>query len=327
LAPPRPYWKGYLKLSLVSCPIAIYSAVASGERIAFRQINRATGHRLRQQLVDEGTKEPVDAAEKARGYEVSKGAYLLVEDDELDALAIESSHTIDIDQFVFRAEIDERYLDSPYYLVPDDHVGEEAFAVIREAMREKGMVALGRVVLGKRERVMMLQPWGKGVMGTTLRYPYEVRDASAYFDDLRDISIPKDMLSLADHILETKRGAFDPQTFVDRYEEAVVDLLRKKQAGMPAPKAPEATRPANVVNLFEALKRSLDAEQKQKGEPPQSAARPAPPAKKPKKRAEGQRELLLPIAGKGVSKPAATDMAPAPKKAPARSGGARRKAS
>ena len=210
MAPPRPYWKGYLKLSLVSCPIALYTATSSGERVAFRQINKKTGNRLRQQLVDEGTGEPVDPDEKGRGYEVDKGVYLQVEDEELDAIAIESSHTIDIDSFVPKSEVDERYIDSPYYLVPENKVALEAFAVIRDAMLGKGMVALGRVVLSKRERVIMLQPRGKGLLGATLRYPYEVRDEGIYFGDIGDVQIPKDMLALAEHILESKAAAFDP---------------------------------------------------------------------------------------------------------------------
>jgi DNA end-binding protein Ku len=151
MAPPRPYWKGYLKLSLVSCPIALYTATSPGERVAFRQINKKTGNRLRQQLVDEETGEPIAPDDKGRGYEVDKGVYLRVEDEELDAIAIESSHTIDIDSFVPKSEIDERYIDSPYYLIPENKVALEAFAVIRDAMRDKNMVALGRVVLSKRE--------------------------------------------------------------------------------------------------------------------------------------------------------------------------------
>ena len=172
---PRAYWKGYLKLSLVSCPIALHTATSASERIAFRQINKKTGNRLRQQLVDELTREPVAAEDKGRGYEYAKGAYVTVDDDELDAIAIESNHTIDIDKFVPHADIDERYFDSTYYVTPNDEVGQEAFAVIRDAMRGKEMVALGRVVLAKRERVIMLQPWEKGLMGTTLHYPYEIR--------------------------------------------------------------------------------------------------------------------------------------------------------
>jgi DNA end-binding protein Ku len=182
--PARPYWKGYLKLALVSCPIALYSAASSSERVAFRQINKKTGNRLRQQLVDEVTREPVESQDKGRGYEYAKNAYIQVEDEELDAIAVESNHTIEIDKFVPRDQIDERYLDSPYYLLPNDQVGQEAFAVIREAMRGKKMVALGRVVLAKRERIIMLQPWGKGLMGATLRYGYEVRDQKEFFDDL-----------------------------------------------------------------------------------------------------------------------------------------------
>src|SRR5271166_5641321 len=170
MAPARPYWKGYLKLSLVSCPIALYTASSSTERVSFKQINKKTGNRLRQQLVDEVTREPVDSEDKGRGYEYSKGAYLPVDDDELDAIAVESNHTVEVDTLVPRDQIDERYLDSPYYIVPNDNVGEEAFAVVREAMRGKGMVALARIVLAKRERVIMLEPFEKGLVGTTLRY-------------------------------------------------------------------------------------------------------------------------------------------------------------
>ena len=228
MAPARPYWKGYLKLSLVSCPIALYTGTSSTERVSFRQINKKTGNRLRQQLVDEVTREPVEGEDKGRGYEYAKNAYIPVDDDELDAIAIESNHTIEIDSFVPREQIDERYLDSPYYITPDGQVGQDAFAVIREAMRGKDMVALGRVVLAKRERVIMLQPWDKGLMATTLRYPYEIRDAKEYFDDIPDVKVEPDMLKLAQHILQSKATDFDPSQFVDHYEEAVVDMLKKK---------------------------------------------------------------------------------------------------
>jgi len=291
MAPARPYWKGYLKLSLVSCPVAIYSAVSSSERITFRQINKTTGNRIRQQLVDEETQEPIEPADKGRGYEVSKGVYVMVEDDELEAVAIESSHTIDIDSFVPRSQIDKRYLDNPYYIVPDDKVGQEAFAVIRDAMRGKDMVALGRVVISKRERVVMLEAFDKGLMGTTLRYPYELRDAATYFDDIPDVKIPKEMLALAEHILDSKKADFKPEQFADRYEEALVDMLRKKQAGMPAQKAAPMQKPAVIINLFDALRQSMAQEQK-----PSTAAAARP--KKTKKPAPGQRELLLPISGK-----------------------------
>ena len=233
MAPARPYWKGYLKLSLVSCPIALYTGTSSTERVSFRQINKKTGNRLRQQLVDEVTREPVEGEDKGRGYEYAKNAYIPVDDDELDAIAIESNHTIEIDSFVPREQIDERYLDSPYYITPDGQVGQDAFAVIREAMRGKGMVALGRVVLAKRERVIMLQPWDKGLMATTLRYPYEIRDAKEYFDDIPEVKVEPEMLKLAQHILQSKATDFDPSQFVDHYEEAVVKMIKKKQAGMP----------------------------------------------------------------------------------------------
>src|SRR5262249_50782197 len=158
----RPYWKGYLKLALVSCPIALHAACSSAERIAFRQINKATGNRLRQQLIDEETGEPVAPEHKGRGYEVAKGQYLIIEDAELEAIEIESTHTIEIDSFVPRSEIDQRFFDSSYYVMPSEPVGQEAFAVIREAMRGQGMVALGRLVLSKRERVIALEPYDKG---------------------------------------------------------------------------------------------------------------------------------------------------------------------
>ena len=297
MAAVRPYWKGYLKLSLVSCPIALYTGTSSTERVSFRQINKKTGNRLRQQLVDEVTREPVEAEDKSRGYEYAKNAYIPVDDDELDAIAIDSNHTIEIDSFVPREQIDERYLDSPYYIAPNDPAGQEAFAVIREAMRGKGMAALGRVVLAKRERVIMLEPWDKGLMGTTLRYPYEIRDAKEYFDTIPNIQLEPDMLKLAEHILQSKATDFDPSQFVDRYEEAVVGMLKTKQAGMPVPREHGASQPQNVVNLMDALRRSI-AEEKAATTPP----------KKARKRAEGQGEMLLPIAGKkgkeAESKPA-----------------------
>jgi DNA end-binding protein Ku len=295
VAPARPYWKGYLRLSLVSCPIAVYTATSSTERVSFRQINKKTGNRLRQQLVDDVTREPVESGDKGRGYEYEKNAYLMVEDDELDAVAIESTHTIDISSFVPRDEIDERYLDSPYYIAPNDQVGQDAFAVIREAMREKGVVALGRIVLAKREHVIMLQPWEKGLMGTTLRYPYEIRDAKDYFDDIPDTKIAPDMLKLAEHIVETKEADFDPSEFVDHYEEAVVEMLKKKQAGATVLRGKSAEPAPNVINLMDALRRSVATDKS-----PKKTA-----AKKGRKRIEGQREMLLPIAGKKSKEAAA----------------------
>src|SRR5271163_1322513 len=275
----RPYWKGYIKLALVSCPIALYTASSSSERVAFRQINKKTGNRLRQQLVDDATREPVEAADKGRGYEYAKNSYLMIEDEEIESIEVESNHMIEIDSFVPRSEIDERYLDSPYYIGPNDPVGQEAFAVIREAMRGKDMVALGRVVLAKRERVIMLQPWDKGLMATTLRYPYEIRDAKEYFDDIPDVKVEPDMLRLAQHILQSKATDFDPSQFVDHYEEAVVAMLKKKQAGLPVSRERATPRPQNVANLMDALRRSI-AEERAASTPP----------KKGRQRPEGQTE-------------------------------------
>lgn len=285
---PRAYWKGYLKLSLVSCPIALSPATSSSERISFRQINKQTGNRLRQQLVDEVTREPVEAADKGKGYEVDKGVFIEVDDDELEAIEVESKHTVEIDRFVPAAQIDKRFYDSPYYVAPTVSVGQEAFAVIRDAMRDKRMVALGRIVLAKRERVIALEPYGKGLLGTTLRYAYEVRKPEEYFDGIQDIKVPGEMLKLAEHIVDTKKGDFEPAEFEDHYETALVELLRKKQAGFKPPKHKEqAAAPRNVINLMDALRRSVAAER---------GAAPAQ-GKKGRKRVEGQREMLLPIEG------------------------------
>ena len=317
---PRAYWKGHLKLSLVSCPIALNPATTSSERVSFRQINKQTGNRLRQQLVDEVTREPVDAADKGRGYEVDKGVYIQIEDDEVEALEIESKHTIEIDNFVPAEQIDKRYYDSPYYIVPNDDVGQEAFAVIREAMRGKGMVALGRIVLHKREHVIALEPFGKGLLGTTLHYAYEVRKAEDYFSGISDIKVPAEMLKLAEHILDTKKGDFDPAQFEDHFENALVELLRKKQAGFELPKSKEVAEPArNVISLMDALRRSVQKERTPQAEKPaaqaQKANAPADKAKKGRKRVAGQTELLLPIQGKGTAREAAAAKArPAAKK-------------
>ena len=301
MPPPRPFWKGYLKLSLVSCPIALYTATSSSERVTFRQINKKTGNRLRQQLVDEESGEPIDPEDKGRGYEVEKGAYLRVEDEELGAIAVESSHTIDIDCFVSKSEIDERYVDSPYYLVPENKVALEAFAVIRDAMRGKGMVGLGRVVLSKRERVVMLQPRGSGLLGTTLRYPSEVRDEEIYFGDIAEVKISKDMLALAEHILESKAAKFDSSKFHDRYEAAIVTMINEKKAGLPVSKQLELPRVVAGTDLMAALRQSIE---RAKETVPKQAAAVAPKGKKAAKRNAGQREMLLPIAG-GAQKEAA----------------------
>src|SRR5438093_5774291 len=248
------------------CPCSIRPRVASQcgvlpvADVPLRQINKATGNRLRQQPIDEETREPVAPEHKGRGYEVAKGEYLMIEDAELEAIEIESSHTVEIDSFVPRSAIDQRFFDSPYYVMPSAPVGQEAFAVIREAMRGKGMVALGRLVLAKRERVIALEPYAKGLLGTTLRYPYEVRKAEDYFCDLPDLTIASDMRKLAEHILDSKAAEFDPATFRDRYEEALLAHLKAKQAGAGHERNPRFAAPRRGTNPWEGRRRSAPGE-------------------------------------------------------------------
>ena len=304
---PRPYWKGYLKLSLVSCPVALYPATSEREKVSFHQLNKNTGNRIKYRKVDADSGEEVESSDIIKGYEVGKGEYIEVEPEELEAVAIESKRVIDIEEFVPKTEIDGVYLNSPYYLVPDGDVGSQAFAVIREAIKKEAMVAIAKVVFTSREHVIALEPRGKGLLGVTLRYPYEVRNEKDYFDDIPDEKIPKDMLQLATHIVGSKAGHFDPRKFDDRYEQALVDLLKKKQSGQKIERPKEAG-PAKVINLMDALRKSVQAGGK-------SPAR----GKKGGKRVAGQTEMLFPIAGNKKAAAAASS-----KKA-ARSG-ARRKA-
>jgi DNA end-binding protein Ku len=254
--PPRSSWKGYLKLSLVSCPVALYPTSTTTERIRFNTLNRKTGNRVKRQFIDAETGQVVENEDQVRGHEIARGQYIMIEDDELSAIALESTHTIDIESFAPRSSIDERYLDTPYYIAPDDRVGQEAFAVIRETMRKKKMVGIARVVLQRRERILMIEPLGKGLLATSLRYSNEVRQADAYFEDVPDVTLSDEMIDLASHIIERKQAPFDPSQFNDRYENAMVELIKSKQAGKPIQSA-QAPRPANVINLMDALRRSI----------------------------------------------------------------------
>ena len=260
----------------MSCAVALYGASSSSERVSFNTLNRKTGNRLKQNLVDSVSGEPVDTADRVKGYQVSKGQYVMVEDSDLEALKIESNKTIELETFVPQAEIDEIYVDSPYYLAPDDKVAEEAFAVIREAMARKKMVGIGRVVLSRRERMLMLQPRGNGMLATTLRYPYEVRQDAEYFSHIPDSKLPAEMLDIAQEIIARKASHFEPDKFTDRYEETVVEMLRAKQAGQTFA-TPQVSEPGNVVDIMEALKRSLRASGGESG----AARRPPAPSKKP----------------------------------------------
>jgi DNA end-binding protein Ku len=254
---PRPYWKGYLKLSLVSCPVALYPAATQAEKTHFHQINTRTGNRLRQQMIDEETGRVVESGQKGRGYELSKGRYVQIEEEELKAVELESTHTIDIDSFVPKDEIDERFIEKPYYVVPNDESGLEAFSVIRDAMEDKGKVALARVVMAHREHILAIQPYGKGLLGVTLRYPYELHEPNAYFRGIRAKRMPRDMVSLASHILDSKAGHFDPSKFKDQYETALKALVRRKAKGKPIARPKEKEEPSNVINLMDALRESL----------------------------------------------------------------------
>jgi DNA end-binding protein Ku len=256
-AMPRAYWKGYLRLSLVTCPIELFPAATQAEKTHFHQINTRTGHRLRQQMVDEQTGQVVDAKHKGRGYELSKGHYVQIDEDELKAVEIESTHTVDITGFVPKADIDKRYLDKPYYITPQGKVGADAFAVIRDAMKDKDRVALAKIVIAHREHIIALEPLGKGLLGTTLRYDYEVRDEKAYLSDISSPRVSKDMIHLAAHILATKETRFDPRKFKDEYDAALKKLVRRKAKGHTIEEAPPPERPDNVINLMDALRESL----------------------------------------------------------------------
>src|ERR1700749_4853229 len=264
---PRAYWKGSLKLSLVTCPIALYPASTQAEKTHFHQINTKTGHRLKQQLVDEQTGRVVDKDHKGKGYELSKGRYVEIDEDELNAVKLESTHTIEIDDFVPAEEIDKRYLDKPYYIVPNGKAGADAFVVIRDAMKQTEKIALARVVLSNREHVIALKPLGKGLLGTTLRYPYELRDEDDYFDDIPAPSVSKDMVDLAAHILDTKTSKFDPHKFKDKYENALRALVKRKAAGKTIDVCEKEDGESNVIDLMSALQQSLGRKHAAKSAP------------------------------------------------------------
>jgi DNA end-binding protein Ku len=278
----RAYWKGSLKLSLVSCPILLYPASTSVDKTRFHMINKETGNRLKQQMVDAETGDVVESDQKGRGYELSKGEFVEIEKDELEAVQIESNHTIDIDSFVPEDEIDKRYLNHPYYIVPDGKAGVDAFAVIRDAMKDQHRVALARIVLTNREHIIAIEPRGKGLLGTTLRYPYELRDEGEYFDDIKSPKISKDMIELASHILDTKAAHFDPSKFKDEYENALKALVKRKAAGKPIKAAAPKEKPENVVSLMDALKQSLKGKGSAK-RAAQAPSRRAPPRHAAKK--------------------------------------------
>lgn len=265
---PRANWKGHLKLALVSCPVALYTAASTSDRISFHTLNRATGHRVRRQYIDEETEETVEREDQVKGYERSDREVVTLEEEEVKAAVPESSKLLEIEAFIPEAGMDEVYLDRPYYLAPADGAAEEAFAVIRAAMAAKKVVGIARTVLFRRERALLLTPGERGILASTLHYDYEIRDAKEVFDQVPKLKLEKELLDLAKHIIQTKRGRFDPSAFEDRYEAALLELIKAKKAGKPLPKPAAAPDRGKVVNLLDALRKSAAAG----GKPPRKAA-------------------------------------------------------
>ncbi len=274
---PRPSWKGYLKLSLVACAVELTGATSNAEKVSFRVINRKTGNTVRRQYIDSVTGKPVADEDEVKGYEIGDEEYLLIEEDEIESVQIESSHTLSIESFVDRADIPQIYFDTPYYVTPADEVSEEAFGVIREAMARQKKAGIARIVLYRRERPVMIEPFEEGLLLTTLRYDKTVRKPEDVFEGLGKRKSDPELIELATHIIEKKQAKFDPSGFEDRYEDALLELIQAKQKGRKPPVVQAAERPANVVNLFEALKKSLAGED---GEASRSKSKSKPGGKR-----------------------------------------------
>ena len=260
---PRANWKGFLKVAELTCPVALYTAASTSERISFHTINRETGHRVRRRYVDEETGEPVEPEDQVKGYEVGQGDYVVLEPEEIAAAVPESDKTLSVSAFVPRGEIDEVYFDKPYYLAPTGAIAEESFAVIREGLRRKGVAALATAVLFRRMRTLLVEAHDTGLVATTLHFDYEVRAANEIFSEVPKTKVEGEMLDLAKHIIDTKKGEFDPRVFDDRYEAALAEMIKAKMEGRPIErkKAPE---PAKVVDLMEALRQSAGVAAPQK---------------------------------------------------------------
>ena len=256
----RPTWRGHLRLALVSCPVRLTPATTSSSNIRFHKLNKKTGNRLRQQMIDAETGKVVERDETIMGYEFEKGRYVKVEPEEIEALKIESSEIITIERVVPAGDVDPLFLENPYIVEPDDKSGLDIFATIREALKAKEVVGIGRLVLARREHPVMVQPRGKGFMLVTLHDPDEVRLPEEIFDDIKDVKVDKQNLALAETLVERMEGEFDLKMFEDRYQAALKDLVEAKMKGKKITAAPEVERPSNVVNLFEALKASVAAE-------------------------------------------------------------------
>ena len=271
---PRANWKGSIKISELSIPVALYSAATTSERVAFHTINRKTGNRVRRQFFDEETEQPVEKENQVKGYEISQGQYVILEPKEIQEAIPESDKTIRIEAFLPCAEVDTAYFDKPYFLAPSGSIANEGFALLSEGMRREKVAAIGRAVLFRKLRTVLLRSHGPLLYAHTLHFNYEVRPATEIFDEVPDLKIEGEMLDLAKHIIQTKSGTFDPREFDDRYEEALAELVKAKIAGreFKAPKPPKETK---VVDLMDALRKSAEA-----------AGRPAPKAKAGKKKTE-----------------------------------------
>lgn len=280
---PRANWKGVLKVGEVTCPVALYTAASTSERIAFHTINRATGNRIHRQFVDSDTGKPVEKDDQVKGYEVSSGDYVVLEPDEVAAAVPGSDKMLDVSAFIACGEIDDVYFDKPYYLAPADKTAEEAFVLIREGLRAKKVVAIAATVLFRRVRTVLIRARGSGLIATTLNFDYEVRSADKAFDDVPDLSVKGEMLDLAEHIIKTKKGKFDPSTFEDRYEAALAEVVQAKIEGRKIER-PEEPKPGKVIDLMAALKESAGLAKKRtakaKAKPAAGSKKPAPARRK-----------------------------------------------
>ena len=262
---PRAFWKGYLKLSLVTCPVAMMPATSESERVRFHTLNRETGNRIQSRYVDAETGDPVDEDDEVKGYESAEGRFVLLEDEELDAVALESTRTIDIEMFVPKDSIEWLWYDQPHYLVPDDPVAEEAFSVIRSAMEATGTVGISRLVLYRRERAVMLEPRDRGIVLWTLRYGDEVRDPENYFGGIEPEKVEPKLLSLAVSLIEERLKPWEEHMVSDPVQERLLDIIKSKEKGRKAParaRAKQPDQPTNVVSIMDALRRSLGSEAK-----------------------------------------------------------------
>jgi DNA end-binding protein Ku len=281
----RANWKGYIKFGEVACAVALFTASSSSERIAFNTLNRATGNRVRREFVDSETGDPVEREDQVKGYEIENGDFVVLEPEEVAAAVPESDKTLKIEAFVPCDEIEDVYFDKPYYLAPDK-MGADAFRLLRDGMRQAKVAALAHTVLFRRLRTVLIRPHGKGLIGTTLNFDYEVRSAKEAFDDIPEIKIEGEMLDLAKHIINTKKGSFDAKSFDDRYDAAVAELVKAKIEGKPLPKK-KMPPPSKPSDLLQALRQSAGLGSGDKTK--RRAAKSKSGARQPKRAANSKR--------------------------------------